>query len=137
MLQHEKASTEMFDYLVKDNDLEKEMKEWKLDLKKDLVFIKEMIYGPLDTEAAQDKGVKEMMDSEKKDTLVSHAQVNCVKSSSIVIFTAANKPTLVCHLLSGHIKVGERKSPFSMKSSPTKETALMWTSLTTLQGGTC
>uniref|UniRef100_A0A671W516 HD domain-containing protein n=1 Tax=Sparus aurata TaxID=8175 RepID=A0A671W516_SPAAU len=53
---HEEASIEVFDYLMKDNDLEKEMKEWKLDLTKDLVFIKEMIYGPLDTEAAQDKG---------------------------------------------------------------------------------
>uniref|UniRef100_A0A671W5L0 HD domain-containing protein n=1 Tax=Sparus aurata TaxID=8175 RepID=A0A671W5L0_SPAAU len=47
---HEEASIEVFDYLMKDNDLEKEMKEWKLDLTKDLVFIKEMIYGPLDTE---------------------------------------------------------------------------------------
>ncbi|XP_036960011.1 deoxynucleoside triphosphate triphosphohydrolase SAMHD1-like [Acanthopagrus latus] len=40
---HEKASKEMFDYLVKDNKLEKEMKDWKLDLTKDLDFIKEMI----------------------------------------------------------------------------------------------
>ncbi|XP_030279053.1 deoxynucleoside triphosphate triphosphohydrolase SAMHD1-like [Sparus aurata] len=65
---HEEASIEVFDYLMKDNDLEKEMKEWKLDLTKDLVFIKEMIYGPLDTEAAQDKGVEDMMDPEKKET---------------------------------------------------------------------
>ncbi|XP_073325862.1 deoxynucleoside triphosphate triphosphohydrolase SAMHD1-like [Pagrus major] len=57
---HEKASIEMFDYLVKDNDLEKEMKKWKLNPTKDdhlepttdLVFIKEMIGGPLDTTAA-------------------------------------------------------------------------------------
>ena len=90
MLQHEKASTEMFDYLVKDNDLEKEMKEWKLDPKTDLDFINEMIDGPPDSEAAQDEGVIEMMDPEKKDTPVSHAHMNCVKSISINIATAAN-----------------------------------------------
>ena len=72
MLQHEKASKEMFDYLVKDNKLEKEMKDWKLDLTKDLDFIKEMI------------------DPEKKQTPVSHTQVNCVKSISIIIFTGAD-----------------------------------------------
>ena len=74
MLQHEKASIEMFDHLVKDNKLEKEMKRWKLDLTKDLDFIKEMIYGPLDTKVNE----------------VSHAHVNCVKSISIIIFTAAD-----------------------------------------------
>ena len=72
MLQHEKASIEMFEYLVKDNDLEKEMEDWKLDLTKDLVFIKEMI------------------DPEKEITTVSHAQGTYVKSISINIATAAN-----------------------------------------------
>ncbi|KAM8753761.1 deoxynucleoside triphosphate triphosphohydrolase SAMHD1-like [Acanthopagrus schlegelii] len=52
---HEEASIEMFDYLVKDNKLEEEMKHWKLDLTKDLVFIKEMINGPLDAKAAEKK----------------------------------------------------------------------------------
>ncbi|XP_073325867.1 deoxynucleoside triphosphate triphosphohydrolase SAMHD1-like [Pagrus major] len=51
---HEKASIEMFDHLVKVNKPEAEMKKWGLDPDKDLVFIKEMIYGPLDTKAAQD-----------------------------------------------------------------------------------
>ena len=51
MLQHEKASIEMFDYLVKSNDLGEEIKEL------DLIFIKEMIYGPLDTKTAQDTEV--------------------------------------------------------------------------------
>ncbi|KAM8754342.1 deoxynucleoside triphosphate triphosphohydrolase SAMHD1-like [Acanthopagrus schlegelii] len=51
---HEEASKAMFDYLVKDNKLEEEMKHWRLDLTKDLVFIKEMINGPLNAEAAQD-----------------------------------------------------------------------------------
>ena len=87
LLQHEKASTEMFDYLVKDNDLEKEMKDWKLDLTKDLIFIKEMINGPLNAEAAQDEEIKDMMDPEKRETPVSHTQV---KSISIIIATAAN-----------------------------------------------
>ncbi|XP_036961527.1 deoxynucleoside triphosphate triphosphohydrolase SAMHD1-like isoform X2 [Acanthopagrus latus] len=68
MRKHEKASTEMFDYLVKDNDLEKEMKDWKLDLTKDLIFIKEMINGPLNAEAAQDEEIKDMMDPEKRET---------------------------------------------------------------------
>ncbi|XP_068997212.1 deoxynucleoside triphosphate triphosphohydrolase SAMHD1-like isoform X1 [Embiotoca jacksoni] len=52
---HEKASLAMFDYLVKDNDLEPVMEEHGLDLRVDLDFIKEQINGPLDTEAAQDK----------------------------------------------------------------------------------
>ncbi|XP_073325855.1 deoxynucleoside triphosphate triphosphohydrolase SAMHD1-like [Pagrus major] len=54
LLQHEKASIEMFDYLVKDNKVEEEMKKSGLDPTKDLDFIKEMIYGPLDTEVVQD-----------------------------------------------------------------------------------
>ncbi|XP_073325854.1 deoxynucleoside triphosphate triphosphohydrolase SAMHD1-like [Pagrus major] len=53
---HEKASIEMFDHLVKENDLEAEMKKWGLDPTKDLEFIREMIYGPLDTEDTQDNG---------------------------------------------------------------------------------
>ncbi|XP_073325864.1 deoxynucleoside triphosphate triphosphohydrolase SAMHD1-like [Pagrus major] len=49
---HEKASIEMFDYLVKDNDLERVMKDDHLEPTTDLVFMKEMIGGPLDTTAA-------------------------------------------------------------------------------------
>ncbi|XP_008291876.1 deoxynucleoside triphosphate triphosphohydrolase SAMHD1-like [Stegastes partitus] len=46
-----KASADMFDHLVKSNGLEKVMKDYKLDLPKDLEFIKEMIQGPEDTQA--------------------------------------------------------------------------------------
>ncbi|XP_030279062.1 deoxynucleoside triphosphate triphosphohydrolase SAMHD1-like [Sparus aurata] len=53
---HEKASIEMFDYLVEVNGLKKEMEKWNLNLTNDVVFIKEMIDGPLDTKTAQDKG---------------------------------------------------------------------------------
>uniref|UniRef100_A0A3B4Z4U1 HD/PDEase domain-containing protein n=1 Tax=Stegastes partitus TaxID=144197 RepID=A0A3B4Z4U1_9TELE len=42
---------DMFDHLVKSNGLEKVMKDYKLDLPKDLEFIKEMIQGPEDTQA--------------------------------------------------------------------------------------
>ena len=78
-MQHEKASLEMFDHLVEVNGLETEMQRYGLDSVNDLVFIKEMLYKPLDTDSAQDTG-----------DLVSHAHVNCVKSISIIIFTAAS-----------------------------------------------
>ncbi|KAM8753758.1 deoxynucleoside triphosphate triphosphohydrolase SAMHD1-like [Acanthopagrus schlegelii] len=51
---HEKASLEMFDHLVEVNGLEKEMETCGLDPVNDLVFIKEMLYGPLDTDSTQD-----------------------------------------------------------------------------------
>ena len=44
---------------------------------------------------------------------------------------------IVCHLHSGHIKAVQKTSPSSMKSWPTKEMALMWTSGTILPGGIC
>ncbi|GLD46196.1 deoxynucleoside triphosphate triphosphohydrolase SAMHD1-like protein, partial [Lates japonicus] len=43
----------MFDHLVKCNDLEPVMKQYSLVLPEDLVFIKEMIGGPQNTNAAQ------------------------------------------------------------------------------------
>ena len=57
MLQHETASREMFDYLVDDNDLKPVMEQYGLKLPEDLDFIKEMIAGPLDTNAAQGEKV--------------------------------------------------------------------------------
>lgn len=45
--------------------------------------------------------------------------------------------SLWSHLLSGPIEAVQRTSPSSMKSCPTKETASMWTSGTTLPGGVC
>uniref|UniRef100_A0A7N8XA68 Deoxynucleoside triphosphate triphosphohydrolase SAMHD1 n=1 Tax=Mastacembelus armatus TaxID=205130 RepID=A0A7N8XA68_9TELE len=50
---HEKASLDMFDYLVSDNGLKPLMEEHGLVLPEDLDFIKEQIAGPLDTNAAQ------------------------------------------------------------------------------------
>uniref|UniRef100_A0A3P8X912 HD domain-containing protein n=1 Tax=Esox lucius TaxID=8010 RepID=A0A3P8X912_ESOLU len=47
---HEKASLDMFDYLVHVNNLEPVMKKHGLVLPDDLVFIKEQIYGPLDND---------------------------------------------------------------------------------------
>uniref|UniRef100_A0A3P8XBP8 Deoxynucleoside triphosphate triphosphohydrolase SAMHD1 n=1 Tax=Esox lucius TaxID=8010 RepID=A0A3P8XBP8_ESOLU len=47
---HEKASLDMFDHLVQVNNLESVMKEHGLVLPDDLVFIKEQIAGPLDTD---------------------------------------------------------------------------------------
>ncbi|XP_053172853.1 deoxynucleoside triphosphate triphosphohydrolase SAMHD1 [Scomber japonicus] len=52
---HEAASLEMFDYLVKDNDLKPVMEEHGLVLPEDLDFIKEQIAGPLNTNVAQGK----------------------------------------------------------------------------------
>ncbi|KAI5095516.1 deoxynucleoside triphosphate triphosphohydrolase SAMHD1 [Silurus meridionalis] len=46
---HEKASVEMFDHLVKMNNLEDVMKKYNLSLPQDLIFIKEQIAGPLDS----------------------------------------------------------------------------------------
>uniref|UniRef100_A0A7N8YCQ9 Deoxynucleoside triphosphate triphosphohydrolase SAMHD1 n=1 Tax=Mastacembelus armatus TaxID=205130 RepID=A0A7N8YCQ9_9TELE len=46
---HEKASLDMFDYLVSDNGLKPLMEEHGLVLPEDLDFIKEQIAGPLDT----------------------------------------------------------------------------------------
>ncbi|XP_034152046.1 deoxynucleoside triphosphate triphosphohydrolase SAMHD1 isoform X2 [Esox lucius] len=48
---HEKASLDMFDYLVRVNNLKPVMVEHGLVLPDDLVFIKELIYGPVDTNA--------------------------------------------------------------------------------------
>lgn len=57
MLQHEKASVDMFDYLVTDNDLKPVMEQHGLVLPEDLDFIKEQIAGPLNTDAAQGQKV--------------------------------------------------------------------------------
>ncbi|KAF5893454.1 deoxynucleoside triphosphate triphosphohydrolase SAMHD1 [Clarias magur] len=46
---HEKASVQMFDHLVKVNNLEGVMREYGLSLPNDLIFIKEQIAGPLDS----------------------------------------------------------------------------------------
>nr|XP_057939570.1 deoxynucleoside triphosphate triphosphohydrolase SAMHD1 [Doryrhamphus excisus] len=48
---HEKASIDMFDYLVNDNDLKPLMEEHGLRLPEDLDFIKELIAGPPTTNA--------------------------------------------------------------------------------------
>ncbi|XP_066526366.1 deoxynucleoside triphosphate triphosphohydrolase SAMHD1 [Hoplias malabaricus] len=45
---HEQASVQMFDHLVKENDLEPVMQRYGLVLPDDLIFIKEQIAGPLD-----------------------------------------------------------------------------------------
>ncbi|XP_029012663.1 deoxynucleoside triphosphate triphosphohydrolase SAMHD1 [Betta splendens] len=50
---HEKASVQMFDYLVAVNHLEPVMEQHGLVLPDDLHFIKEQIAGPLDTDAAE------------------------------------------------------------------------------------
>ena len=44
VLQHENASTLMFDYLIEDNNLLEHFKAWNLN-ETDLIFIKEMILG--------------------------------------------------------------------------------------------
>ena len=43
--QHEMASLDMFDYLIRDNALEEEFQRYGLD-DRDIVFIKEQIEGP-------------------------------------------------------------------------------------------
>ncbi|XP_069809368.1 deoxynucleoside triphosphate triphosphohydrolase SAMHD1-like [Dendropsophus ebraccatus] len=59
---HEEASVKMFDYLIKSNNLEVEMKKYGLVLPEDLKFIKEQIAGPLPPEdeecfnSSQNKG---------------------------------------------------------------------------------
>ncbi|XP_029688989.1 deoxynucleoside triphosphate triphosphohydrolase SAMHD1-like [Takifugu rubripes] len=50
---HEKASLDMFDHLVKANNLKPVMKQHGLTLPKDLDFIKEQIAGPLSNGASQ------------------------------------------------------------------------------------
>ncbi|XP_034028467.1 deoxynucleoside triphosphate triphosphohydrolase SAMHD1 [Thalassophryne amazonica] len=50
---HEQASLDMFDYLVKDNELEPVMKKHGLVLPEDMDFIKEQIAGPLDPSPLQ------------------------------------------------------------------------------------
>lgn len=52
---HEKASLDMFDYLVNDNGLKPVMEKHGLVLPEDLDFIKEQIAGPLDPNGAQGK----------------------------------------------------------------------------------
>ncbi|XP_062248546.1 deoxynucleoside triphosphate triphosphohydrolase SAMHD1-like isoform X2 [Platichthys flesus] len=53
---HEKASLDMFDYLVEQNELEPVMEQHELVLLEDLQFIKEQIAGPLDTNGAEAEG---------------------------------------------------------------------------------
>uniref|UniRef100_A0A8C5EMJ6 Deoxynucleoside triphosphate triphosphohydrolase SAMHD1 n=1 Tax=Gouania willdenowi TaxID=441366 RepID=A0A8C5EMJ6_GOUWI len=50
---HESTSVKMFDYLVKDNDLEPLMEQQGLVLPQDLIFIKEQIAGPLNDVSPQ------------------------------------------------------------------------------------
>lgn len=57
-LQHEEASVKMFDHLVKDNDLMPAMKKHGLELPEDLVFIREQIVGPSNSDAGQTQKVK-------------------------------------------------------------------------------
>ncbi|KAL6483241.1 hypothetical protein MHYP_G00081130 [Metynnis hypsauchen] len=52
---HETASVQMFDHLVKVNNLEPVMEKYGLSLPGDLIFIKEQIAGPLDSIAAGSK----------------------------------------------------------------------------------
>ncbi|XP_061836498.1 deoxynucleoside triphosphate triphosphohydrolase SAMHD1 [Nerophis lumbriciformis] len=52
---HEKASIDMFDYLLDKNNLKPLMEEHGLVLPEDLNFIKELILGPLITNAGQDQ----------------------------------------------------------------------------------
>ncbi|MCI4387160.1 hypothetical protein PGIGA_G00070880 [Pangasianodon gigas] len=49
---HENASVQMFDHMVKANNLEGVMEEYGLSLPNDLIFIKEQIAGPLDSISA-------------------------------------------------------------------------------------
>lgn len=55
ILQHEEASVKMFDHLVESNNLEPMMTNHGLVLEEDLVFIKELIVGPLNSQAASDE----------------------------------------------------------------------------------
>ncbi|XP_036447396.1 deoxynucleoside triphosphate triphosphohydrolase SAMHD1-like isoform X1 [Colossoma macropomum] len=52
---HENASVQMFDHLVKVNNLEPVMEKYGLSLPCDLIFIKEQIAGPLDSIASGSK----------------------------------------------------------------------------------
>nr|XP_046253079.1 deoxynucleoside triphosphate triphosphohydrolase SAMHD1-like [Scatophagus argus] len=52
---HETASLAMFDHMVEVNDLKSVMEQHGLVLPEDLIFIKELIAGPLDTNAAKGK----------------------------------------------------------------------------------
>ncbi|CAJ1085056.1 deoxynucleoside triphosphate triphosphohydrolase SAMHD1-like [Xyrichtys novacula] len=47
---HEKGSCDMFDYLVDTNNLEPKMIKYGLVPKEDITFIKEMFFGPLETD---------------------------------------------------------------------------------------
>nr|XP_046253083.1 deoxynucleoside triphosphate triphosphohydrolase SAMHD1-like [Scatophagus argus] len=52
---HETASLAMFDHMVEVNDLKSVMEQHGLVLSEDLIFIKELIAGPLDANAAKGK----------------------------------------------------------------------------------
>ncbi|XP_071959324.1 deoxynucleoside triphosphate triphosphohydrolase SAMHD1-like [Antedon mediterranea] len=62
---HEKASVDMFDYLLRENNLKEKFREYELD-DTDITFIKEQIYGPLEKE---DKNKKYKGRPEKKKFL--------------------------------------------------------------------
>ncbi|XP_033754260.1 deoxynucleoside triphosphate triphosphohydrolase SAMHD1-like isoform X2 [Pecten maximus] len=64
--EHEQASVEMFDHLVKKNGLEEEFKKYGLE-SADLTFIKEQIKGPSKDESERRKSTSDTIDLDHKD----------------------------------------------------------------------
>lgn len=73
--QHEHASSAMFDYLVKTNELEPVMQQYGLVLPEDLIFIKEQIDGPLYNGKSQSRMVRRHRGDPRYEALSMSAHV--------------------------------------------------------------
>lgn len=114
----------MFDYLLS-TSLCSSMEEYGLNvdgqIENDLVFIKEMIRGHLNTDETQ------------KQVYISF----CVKTVNSVLSIAVGFDVCAIRLFFHSSWVKQRTSTSSMKLWEMRKMALMWTSLTTLPGGSC
>ncbi|XP_048840193.1 deoxynucleoside triphosphate triphosphohydrolase SAMHD1-like [Brienomyrus brachyistius] len=77
---HEKASVEMFKYMVKKNKLKEDMKKYNLKLPEDLVFIIEQINGPLKPDEHQ-KLVDKLTESQDQAAKSTESQDQAAKST--------------------------------------------------------
>ena len=88
MLQHETASIQMFDYLVDNNGLQPVMKKYGLVLPEDQIFIKEMIAGPLGTNAGQGQEVPSCVSFVKSVSIIIQLPV----SNAIIVLSSSKWP---------------------------------------------
>ena len=81
-MQHEDASVTMLDYLLEENELRPEFSRYGLQ-EQDIVFIKEIIAGPLLDKEKEDEGIEE----EEEEVCLSSSEYPVSVSSHHVTIT--------------------------------------------------